>query len=124
MNDLIEKLENAISPDGALDDDLAKVLGWTFTKMKGDARPYWRKPGETAYYMRIARPNFTASIDAALTLVPENWDWSVSPSEACVSSKDGRFLASGDREFYARHAVPAIALCIAVLRARSSEPTP
>lgn len=68
--DLIERLEKLTGPDRDMDGEIAKLRGWTFQKMKGDSRPYWRQPGVTTYYMRESSgpPAYTASMDAALQL--------------------------------------------------------
>lgn len=63
-------------------------------------------------------------IDAALTLVPDEWYWFVdnqfkgSPAQAgmCVPNKD-ETLVSGEAE------TPVLALCIAALKARSEQLT-
>lgn len=119
MKDLIERLERATGPDSELDEAIALVLGWTHQKMRGDAKPYWRKPGVTEYYMRSIVPAYTASLDAALTLVPEGWMWDVS-SSGCAwimrnddSICDSQIVIGGVKS-------PAIALCIAALRAREA----
>jgi hypothetical protein len=59
------------------------------------------------------------SIDAALTLIPEGWRWSV------VQQMDGRFLASATRPGDGWDALGValrcpLAICIAALRARLS----
>lgn len=73
MDDLIKRLEAATGPSRELDQEICLALGWTFQKMKGDRRPYFRKPGDTEFYQRSEPPDYTSSIDAALTLVPEGW---------------------------------------------------
>lgn len=69
LDELIARVEKAAGPDRQIDFDFASMEGWTLQKMKGDRQPYWRKPGETAYYMRSEPPRYTASIDEALGLV-------------------------------------------------------
>lgn len=118
LAELIDRLEKATEPDGVLDDELARIAGWTFQKMTGDAKPYWREPGETAYYMRSKRPSFTASIDAALTLVPDGHGWVIDfmdpyePEAMCGQGWCGRDHGDPDPK------QPAIMLCIAALKAR------
>jgi hypothetical protein len=128
--ELIERLEKATWPDRVLDDLIARdVLGW----VTEDKDEYWR-------FFNL--PYYTASIEAALTLVPEGHRWeitdngidaqitrSVPPSEyweevgpfACVERKtypDGDWSARTHGAAIA--ATPAIALCIAALKARSN----
>ena len=74
--------------------------------------------------MHATHPAYTTSLDAALTLVPDGWDWQVEggtpPMCAMVSDNGGKFLIQGDQEFYAYHKTsPALALCIASLKARA-----
>lgn len=64
-------------------------------------------------------PTYTASIDAALQLVPEGWRYSVAgpnDAEASVWPADGE--PGGLRAFAS---TPAQALCAAALRARAQE---
>jgi hypothetical protein len=122
MDELIERLEKATGPDRELDGAIALSLGWTFQKMKGDSKPYYRKPGETTYYMRSEVPAYTASIDAALTLGVGQWklrwqyhgmgNW-VAAAEVTRSDNFERWYDSDYQDS------PAIALCIAALRARA-----
>jgi len=55
--------------DRKIDAELALVAGWTHEKMKGDQRPYWRKPGEARQFMRSELPTYTGSVDAAIAFI-------------------------------------------------------
>jgi hypothetical protein len=121
MDELIERLEKATGPDRELDGAIALSLGWTFQKMKGDSKPYYRKPGETTYYMRSEVPAYTASIDAALTLVPEGWAYQLTllfeprvhgNQQAIVWPPDKASPVSGAPTM-------PLAICIAALKARA-----
>lgn len=101
---LIERLEKAEAGTFALDREIAEAVGWQGME-KGRRLPC-----------------YTTSIDAALTLVPEGWtSWE-------VGSRAGktRFRAEVSRlpENHIEDAVigharaPALALCIAALRAK------
>jgi hypothetical protein len=78
------------------------------------------QPGEKRDKDIIGRwPHYTASIDAAASLVPPNHTWSLTSCgehdmpQACVTSMDDRC------EDFVAHAVdPALALCAAGLKAR------
>jgi hypothetical protein len=67
-------------------------------------------------------PNYTASIDAAMTLVPEGMTWFVSTDFVPVSAgvyngaddDDGLPAFTGDAK------TPALALCAAALRAKAA----
>jgi len=116
--ELIERLEQAEGPSPELDEAIFQVVF-------GD-QPL-ASPGR----------RFTSSVDAALTLVPEGWDWAVSTSTtgpdvaACFFASvretqpfDPVTLQWPDRpdaEGFKHHkGGPALALCIASLKARLS----
>lgn len=58
----------------------------------------------------VAFRTYTRWIDSALTLVPPGMTWSVTSSEAWV--------ATSHYQWFGTAATPALALCIAALRAR------
>jgi hypothetical protein len=98
VQELIARLEAATGPDRDLDVAIIDALF----------------PGARKFPLE-----YTASIDAALTLVPEGWRWHLG------NTLDGRGTAmiwlnplTGTDEIFA--AAPAIALCIAALRARET----
>jgi len=66
---LIERVKAATGPDREIDLEIALFAGWTHVRMKGDAKPYWRKPGETQYFMRSEPPRYTASLDAITAMI-------------------------------------------------------
>ena len=73
-------------------------------------------------------PRYTTSLDAALTLVPEGWDWDIGvcagDAEAFLTMPGNGFLSDrGDTEIYGRHKAPALALVIAALNARAGKDT-
>lgn len=117
--DLIARLERAEGADRGLDSAIhAEMLltGWT--------PEFWDEsladPELINPSIPEARP-YTSSLDAALTLVPEGWDWIVFGAGGADVWKvgPGNELHRID-ETYA--ATPALALCIASLRARSATP--
>lgn len=106
-NDLIERLEKATGPDRELD---AEIMYLEIER--GAGIEITRTPELTA----TANP-YTASIDAALTLVPEGWAWRVD----CWEAATAKVFIPEKRHHYSWHGKnPAIALCIAALRARSA----
>lgn len=115
---LIALLEEATRPNYALDCEIASAFGWTLQKMKGDAKPYWRKPGDTKYFERSSVPCFTSSIDAALTLVPEGSEWSASTLYGIARTEVGLNHDGGPFYGERKDGNVAIALCIAALKAR------
>lgn len=111
LSHLIARLERATGPDRELDADIALQFDWT--ECPGDN---WIGPqGE------IAVPAYTSSIDAAMTLRPagancSGFDDGPDICDAYWSRnnvKDGHWLVTAEGK------TPALALCIAALRARS-----
>ena len=119
LADLVEKL---MGPDREIDGEICLALGWTHQKMKGDSKPYYRKPGDKVYYLRSEPPAYTGSLDAAMTLAPEGYKWRCGysrhvPHNAEVidySAHTGTFIGESD-------ASRCLALLAAILRARQSE---
>lgn len=58
-------------------------------------------------------PGYTASLDAAMTLVPEGWGYSICPNSSLLTRS--AFSAG----IMSRAKTPALALCAAALRARA-----
>lgn len=118
VNDLIARLEKATHGDYFLDAALAKLLGWTYEWQH--RKPLWRSPDGATHKLP---PDFTGSIDAALTLVPEGYasavgtmafkDCSKKPWATYWTPQGAPHSNEGD--------TPAIALCIAALKARASQ---
>lgn len=68
-------------------------------------------------YKRVLRMlEAGASLDAALTLVPEGWDWVINSDGACTLEHPDHAVPLVE----AFAATPALALCAAALRARAS----
>lgn len=143
---LIEALEKATGPDGHLDAEIAKHVGI-------ERRPRWLSeagaysgcewlvghPGGSDPWERNP-PAYTASLDAALTLVPDGYLWDVSLARYYHNGVED-WNAEGGRLFYAasvrpdrgvininelyewdQSPTPALALCIASLKARKAQP--
>lgn len=124
--DLIEKLEQATGPDRALDAAITVVLDIREEWLRSDDRPLVASADDkgcpTARLGHVSAgkfgpgfeaPRYTASIDAALTLVPEGSTWDLTFDDyliACVGS--GHNTGKHDT-------APAIALCIAALKSRA-----
>lgn len=122
LNSLADRLEKATGPDRELDGDIAAAFGQLHGPGGGfcndENGDYWSTE-------QLANP-FTASLDAAMTLIPEQsrnspgeW-WSVERS-AKQSAHPPHVMASawvyGAPRVYA--ATPALALAAAALRARA-----
>ena len=120
---LIAALEAALGPSRELDNDIAVwrgeipklggFLGWRYTGTGIYRRPHHDDGGEDVW----EAPAYTESIDAALSFTPEELAWLVRshPPYACLWEPKG----VGDKtwETGTAAATPAIALCIANLRA-------
>lgn len=113
--ELAARCEAATGPDRELDLAIAEAL---------------RLPRQRNGSVNISAP-FTASLDAAVTLVLEGWDWSVGiikgdgsfpPAEANVSPNYQPFPV--DLDLNADAQTPALALCAAALRARATGEQP
>lgn len=59
-------------------------------------------------------PAYTASLDAAMSLVPEGWEWRV------ASTGEAECWCGDGSDINLRAATPALALCAAALRARNN----
>ena len=116
-DELISALEKATGPDRELDKAITEYL-------------YLGEPlqwpdqylADTEHWSKRAVRQYTSSLDAALTLMPPEANcWGIEKMknhyEAYVSRnyvKDGHWYKDGE------HLNPAIALCIAALRARGA----
>jgi len=74
---------------------------------------------------RARLPNYTASLDASLTLVPDKWFWRVGHSTLYAGWAHLNRLhpdsCNREDEHSAQAATPALALCAAALRALASK---
>jgi magnesium-transporting ATPase (P-type) len=70
----------------------------------------------------IKAPAYTSSVDAALSLVPEGLmvSMTIGSGQAVANVKTGSILNPKTREWSGYAATPALALCIASLRARAT----
>ena len=116
---LAARVEAAKGPDRALDGDIAVAMGWevTWVEARRHGGRYWRRPDCSWTHEDSADiPAYTASLDAAASLVPSGWDWcrDIDLGVCCYRPED-RILIPG------RAATPALALTAAALRARAAE---
>lgn len=110
LNDLADRVEAASGADRELDRTIKEFVGHAW-----DYAAEWPRDGQP-----IAFP-YTASIDAAITLVPEGYKWKIMCSDfdgyLCEIWTDG----TPEYEHVSRAATPALALTAAALRARAQE---
>lgn len=126
---LIERLEKAEGPSRELD----AHIGWHVGGWRGHICPTPESVYDGVRKNKLPVSGYTGSIDAALTLVPEGWAWALHHHRDCSGSNadpiakvsrvnwgekenEAKFYKSAD----GRGATPAIALCIAALKARLS----
>jgi len=147
LNALIERLEKASGSDRELDGQIEAALGCpAFSDTLPALTDGWRwtfedddVPGRVTVFLTLANktskkhkrydaPHYTSSIDAAMTLVPEKHGWALNyASMASVirlgpnGAIDGEIVSSwpDDQREAELPVSPAIALCIASLRARA-----
>lgn len=119
LNALIERLSRATGPDRELDALVHEAAGLPFVM------EYWSE-SSTEQTRNLSRvPQYTRSIDAAMTLVPEE---DSSNFEVCLEQHKRRTrtywtVVIGHMRFdawFAKASTPAIALCIAALSARTA----
>lgn len=122
LNELADRCERATGPDPALDEAIqAAITG---------AEIEWQDYKQANAYHRDGRwinigsiLAYTASLDAAMTLVPDGQDWYVT----AIRPLKGTFAGAVYRGIhpkidYAEAATPALALTAAALRARAATP--
>ena len=135
--ELIAALEAAEGPSAKLDGNIHLILFpeyLTFRRgaKEADAENYFFTTAIVSRDWRehiIAAP-YTASIDAALTLVPNGLGWLIGTSDDHPSFHCHLFTLAGEMisrgiGYSLRAPTPALAICIAALKARlSSDPPP
>jgi hypothetical protein len=142
VRDLVRRVESATGPSKALDREIALAVGWVRLSPSEARRsnPAWYHPedcrngkpiidslhGTDVWRDPIA---YTASLDAAMSLVPEGWFWMAGNRDritprAYVENGEPSFVGISSRRnpnrlwFEVTAATPALALVAAALRAR------
>jgi hypothetical protein len=122
---LADRCEQVMRPDRELDAKVADAIGWwpegfTGKDVHGPDRR-WREP-RSGVGDRVDCPAFTASVDAAMSLVLEGFAWGagfgVDPSD---HEKTGWAWCGETEGLILFAATPALALTAACLRARAAE---
>ena len=116
---IAERIEALEGPCREMDLSIAKAVGLAhLDAVAGGVTGFmYMDRGQPAC---VTVPRYTASLDAAMTLVPERWVWSINqfPDKAsayCVSEDE---VIARPRKQY--QATPALALCAAALRAQEA----
>ena len=122
--DLIARLESAAEGSRELDAEIWACLQGCTSPLEYEQVDHGGPAREAVICGSLAAwldeiPHYTTSLDAALTLVPEGkaWDCGYYPGYDNTGHAEV-FLGSGDPAFRAPAKTPALALCIASLRAR------
>ena len=129
LAELIARLEVATAGSRELDIAVYEAIGWR-RKQFSKTAPTWLCPPDDGKRIAIEPfnllPCVTTSIDAALTLVPEGMEWALSnhgqtgAEQLCWAGVFGSPFIGSECDSHA--ATPALALCIAALRAREAQP--
>lgn len=135
MKELIERLEKATGPDRELDGWIAVNVGALVKRSVADVTEwftvvngrqchacYESQDGDAPSEVPARVPHYTTSIDAALTLVPEDHDWKAGYSKHVRHYAEARDLMHPHKGVFVGEtdASRAVALCIAALKARQS----
>lgn len=133
MSDLVARLEKATGPDRDIDELIAEAVGY---KVCSETQAYGRSWNSPSGYFIGAAPKFTDSLDAAVTLIPEGWAWSVhvggcyatgrllKPRAELAEAVETQFGPAVGIRSQIEAATPAIAICIAALKARAAQSAP
>jgi hypothetical protein len=116
--ELAARVEALTGPDREVDADIMSLFTHSVSSDDGD---WWCGPHDAS---PIRVPEFTASLDAAMTLVPEKWKLRQMQFAApCADCRKWQVQFYGGREgedyFVSFAATPTLALCAASLRARA-----
>ena len=148
LNDLAERCEEAMGPDRELDCAILVAIDWRYDDWEEGERTAremaerhglsWLVSRSVEGYNSTWRhlPRLTASLDAAMTLVPEGWRMAAlcerEPWFCRLETVDFDSVTWGKgsdwitnivagQDTTAKAATPALALCAAALRARASQ---
>ena len=119
LPNLIARLEAAEGPSRELDREIAEAVGMEL-RVRGSTLVFVDTDGSHL----MAAPDYTASLDAAVSLVPEGWWWLL--EQWGFAKPDRRQIFRADlfqpkQEITAHAPIPALALCIAALKVMEAE---
>jgi len=138
MQDLIKRIEAASGPDRELDAAImvAREPNSLRLPKEGDIDEY-ADPARSGDVITtrgfagavVSAPNYTASLDAAIRLIPADWAWHVSKVDVPDAASSATVWIPSQRTKMLRNeradchnaATPALALCAAALKARQQE---
>lgn len=122
---LAERIEQAETHDSELDEAIIEALGWKRRPRYGEGR--WQNP--KTLMVEVVRP-YTASVDAAMQLVPEGWRIVKIGERPCgkfdIPMMGARLVQRGPSLMKAPEVIGLaidfpLALCAAALRARAAK---
>jgi len=116
---LAERCEQAAGPDRKLDGAVwCAAVGYSFVKWDG-AGVVWRGADGSIHHCPADRvPRYTASLDAAVRLVPEGCGYDFGKN--LLGYAWGGITMPDHNEVETSAATPALSLCAAALRARAA----
>lgn len=127
--ELIARLESATEGSRGIDTEIhCFIHGWRLIEVDARSGAFaWEHKAQEFVSGPLGAPYYTTSVDAALTLVPKGWttaricenddkSWAVELREGYLTSYTR--VVFGGKNHHDR--TPALALCIASLRARAS----
>jgi hypothetical protein len=122
---LAERCEKATGPDRELDAEIAEAVGAKHGRETG-----WCNSENGDYYViDECAASYTASLDAAMTLVPEGWETSIyiGGENANVQMETpamrDEWFDEGGGPIDGTAPTPALVLCAAALRAQNEQVT-
>jgi hypothetical protein len=123
---LADRVEKLAGPNRELDEMIALTLNIYVRERRGNDRQYWfykvggddyERRSTNRYAGRDGLPSYTESFDAAMTLVPEVYDWIVASVNGQIGGTP--YACVGDEKAHFAE-TPVLSLVLACLRARAS----
>jgi len=121
---LISRLEQAEAGSRELDAEVFKAIGAPLPSNFGGRKlefvecgGFWLMPVGNGHRVRYTPPAYTTSLDAAMSLIPEGWNY-------CITPRNGVWVRQSEHfpTIHGSAATPALALCIAALKASHGRP--
>lgn len=122
---LAMRCEKAGEPDRRIDRDIWRIVE-NVKSLAHDEENIRMTEARRGHLFLSHIPPFTASLDAAMTLVPpsDRWPWNITMatfygSASVIPCHGGSYGINDPHAGHGRAATPALALCAAALRARA-----
>lgn len=119
LNALADRVEAAEGPEREIDSAIYEAIGIDETRCKWWCKMDGRTDLTRARFIAAHAPQFTASIDAAMTLVPDGWAFGLSSDLIEDGAVAGLMRKSPHSAGDAKATTPALALTAAALRAQA-----